>query len=1095
VEKHKRINIKRIAVLNTLLLFIFFGCYHTSQAQTVGPETLSSGFVKKRVLQKTGEMSFNILRIYNYSDSSIFVKPVLNIPDKFAVFSTSFIDKVIAPGDTVSLPFSIRIPSEANAIIDHNIIFQGFSKQNKLIVEDTFFIQAQPFHKWDIAIPEKRNFFYPGRNKADFEVIVKNDGNVSEQINLEIRPDKKLTVETGGRPELLHSLTLPANSDTTLHFTASYSYDKKRVFDISRVQVIATGDEIELYNGIIIEKYTDTYAPLKINKNLPHSIEFGLRTFKQNDEILPFLNANGVSEYKNDASFRYSFTYHDLTETENIIGNSYYQFLYNRKQLNVGVGAFSSSLGRNLYSRNCLMFSNEIELTKTTKMKGYGSVGYVDPKTSAGLGYAYEKNDFKMETAIAYDMDILRKTNTGSFMHRFHEIKLHPKHSISSTIYSYYEQHNTENPYSQLGVAYDLLYTALLSERFTLSLANRYGSPDIPGSQMGLFSLNLLSKYYLSNNTNYFALHLNNSSKNYYIIDADGVRLPDVSLLDKYANLFYYSYTKPNFKWSFGPSVELYKSENPLIGLGKTKDFNMQKYRLEYRARLGKSFSFALKGGLSRESDDFASNQYSDKYDFHFLGEYNNSGYGVRISYDYGPMVNTGLYQYALDAGSNAVIVTPFVLKNYLGGLIGVTLFTNFTYRIDQEYKSLNVNPKVETYIINDYYFVVGGTYNYVQQVFNERTYSNSFYYLEFTIKKRWGKKGKNNRDREFKRMKVLMFQDDNGNGEKDPGEKGVPFVKTRILLKSTPDKEAREGLPVDITLLSNESGYSTFNKIPLGYYEIFIAPLSDLNEYFYVSHSIESVELIDNMVYEIPFQKARKITGQINIKRRKFIKEEEEGMDLKNIRVTAYNQEGHSYSAFTDAQGRFVMNAPGGLTYFVRIENIFGSTFKILQNDIKINLSDEILKPIIFNVSEANKAIKIKKSSSSKDLAQKKKIQKIKVLSGEVYGASNKKKRVDKNSTPDFEIDKLADGDHEMVVGKFYVIVGSETERTEALKILKIHREMGVNAFIGLNDYNGRYYIFTNFFDRRQDTSNEIRQLKNIKVKNADVFEMTTEP
>ena len=152
-------------------------------------------------------------------------------------------------------------------------------------------------------------------------------------------------------------------------------------------------------------------------------------------------------------------------------------------------------------------------------------------------------------------------------------------------------------------------------------------------------------------------------------------------------------------------------------------------------------------------------------------------------------------------------------------------------------------------------------------------------------------------------------------------------------------------------------------------------------------------------------------------------------------------------------------------------------------------------MKPIIFNVSEANKAIKIKKSSSSKDLAQKKKIQKIKVLSGEVYGASNKKKRVDKNSTPDFEIDKLADGDHEMVVGKFYVIVGSETERTEALKILKIHREMGVNAFIGLNDYNGRYYIFTNFFDRRQDTSNEIRQLKNIKVKNADVFEMTTEP
>lgn len=1040
-------------------------------------------------------MTFNILRIYNLTDSSIFVKPVLNVPDKFAVFSTSFADKEIAPGDTVSIPFSIRVPSEAIAIIDHNIIFQGFSKQNKLIVEDTFFIQAQPFHKWNVLIPDKRNFFYPGRNKAYFEVIIKNEGNVAEQINLEIRPDKKLSVETHGRSALLHLITLPANSDTTLHFTSSYSYDKKRVFDISRVQVIATADDTQVHNGVIIEKYDDTYSPLKINKNLPHSIELGLRTFKNNDEILPFVNANGVSTFTNDATFRYSFTYHDLTENENIIGNSYYQFLYTKKQLNIGIGAFSSSLGRNLYNRNSLMISNEIELTKTSKMSGYGSIGFIEPKTSAGLGYEYEKKDFKMQTSIAYDMDVFRKINTGSFMHRFNEIKLHPKHRISSTIYSYFEQHNIDNSYSQFGVAYDLQYTALLSDRFTVSINNRYGSPDIPGSQMGLFSLNLLSKYYLPNGSNYFALHLNNSSKNYYIIDPEGTRLPDVSLLDKFANLFYYSYAKPNYKWSFGPSVEFYKSENPLIGLGTNKDFNMQKYRLEYRAKLGKFLGFAMKGGLSRESDDYASNEYLSKYDFHFLGEYSNSGYGLRISYDYGPMVSTGLYQYALDAGSNAVIVTPYVLKNYLGGLIGVTLFTNFTYRIDQEYKSLNVNPKVETYVINDYYFVLGGTYSYVQQVFNERAYSNSFYYLEFTIKKRWGKKGKNNRDSDFKRMKVMMFQDDNGNGKKDPGEKGIPFVKTRILLKSTPDKEVREGLPIDITLLSNESGYATFNKIPQGYYEIFISPLSDLNEYFYVSHSIESVELIANMVYEIPFQKARKITGQINIKRRKFIKEEEEGMDLKNIRVTAYNQEGHSYSAFTDDQGRFVMNAPGGLIYFVRIENVFGETFKILQNDIKINLSDEVLKPIIFNVSEANKTINIKKSGSSEALAEKKKIQKIKVLSGEVYDASNKKTRVDKNSSPDFEIDKLADGDHEMVVGKFYVIVGSETERQEALKILKIHREMGVNAFIGLNDYNGKYYIFTNYFDRRQDTPNEMRLLKNIKVKNAEIYEMTTEP
>jgi len=49
-------------------------------------------------------------------------------------------------------------------------------------------------------------------------------------------------------------------------------------------------------------------------------------------------------------------------------------------------------------------------------------------------------------------------------------------------------------------------------------------------------------------------------------------------------------------------------------------------------------------------------------------------------------------------------------------------------------------------------------------------------------------------------------------------------------------------------------------------------------------------------------------------------------------------------------------------------------------------------------------------------------------------------------------------------------------------------------DIIISLNDYTGEYYLFTTYFENRQDTSNEIRKLRNKEVKDAEVFEMTTD-
>ena len=75
-------------------------------------------------------------------------------------------------------------------------------------------------------------------------------------------------------------------------------------------------------------------------------------------------------------------------------------------------------------------------------------------------------------------------------------------------------------------------------------------------------------------------------------------------------------------------------------------------------------------------------------------------------------------------------------------------------------------------------------------------------------------------------------------------------------------------------------------------------------------------------------------------VTRQKFIKKGEESLDLTNIKITAYNKQGNSYSSFTLSDGSFTIFVPRNNTYYVRMGNVFGPGYKIMQNDINITIA-----------------------------------------------------------------------------------------------------------------------------------------------------------
>lgn len=1054
-------------------------------------KAISARFVKPESSLKAGDLSFNIIRVYNHADTAIRIKPILLLPQGWGMLSNPFLDTLIMPGDSISLSFRFRLPGQVSSEIVHSLDFKAYSMKNVQLAQCQALIHSEVYHDWQVELPSQRIFFYPRSNKAKFSLKISNDGNSTEHINLTLEADFKIDINESPDRIVSQIVTLGPYSDTTLDFDVRYKSSENRVFDLSKVQVNASTADKSFSRPLMIEKYSDIYSPLFIDRQLPHEAEIGIRTFSGNREFLPFVKARGFSTFKNNSSFLYNFNYYSVTGNENFLSNSYYTFLYQVQSFKAGIGAFSSPLGRNLYTRSGVMLSNSILLAPWFGMEAFVCQSFFYQKTSGALGYLFKIKKVDLHGSIAYDVDNQEKVNTASTMFQTNLIPLGKNQGISLNLYGYHENNYRYNDYTQSGIAWDINYIGRFWNRLNIQFINNYGSPNIPGPQMGLFNFSLTSTVGLGNGKQNLSIKYVNSSRKYSSYNDEGIKLPEKKLYDQYVTLLFHSSKNPDHIFDIGPSIENYHSNTPASSNSdQYVYYESQKLRLEYKGVIKKNVTLSVKGGLNNITYIDYTEIQQLKYDFHFLGSYSFlGGYSFTASYDYGPMVNTGLYQFANDVENNSLTVGPTVTKSYFQERINLSLFASYIYRFDLKYASLNINPKIETYIARNWYVGVSGTYHYTKQEYHRFVSKSDYTYIEFSVKKKWGKTDFNQWYKDTRSLKIVLFQDDNANGIKDYGEQGIPYVKTRVKLTNAASDNFMERFPVDITLLSNDAGVVIYNRLPVGFYDIQITPLIDLKEYFYVNRSAEKVELSQSTAYYIPFQKATKIQGYINIKREKFIQKGQETIDLANIRVTAYNKQGNSYSAFTLEDGSFTIFVPGDIQYFVRMENVFGSRFKIPKNDILITPVYGSNNEVMFDVVESSRQVAFKKAepASPADTVQQQPL-KIKVLSGKFY-ENKSDTTVDKSALPQFNMPEVPVEEQQLIAGNYYIVFWQETDKELAFRQTKVFRENGFTANFAFDDTLNKYIIYTNYYQSAADAKKEADLLKKAGVNGVQVI------
>jgi hypothetical protein len=1052
---------------------------------------ISVRFVKSESFLKAGDLSFNIVRAINNTDTAVRIKPILLLPQGWGMLSSPFLDTLISPHDSISLSFRYRLPGKVSSEVLHYLDFKAYSMKNELLAACQSVVHSEVYHEWSVTLPTQRIFFYPRSNDAKFGITVQNNGNATEHINLTIESDENIVINEKIDKVQSRMLTLGPYTDTVINFDIRYKSSENRVFDMSRVQVKASTPESSFSRPMLIEKYSDIYTPLFIDRQLPHEAELGIRTFTGNTKFLPFVKARGFTTFKNNSSFIYNFNYYAVTANENFLSNSYYTFLYQFQSFQAGIGAFSSPLGRNLYTRSGVMLNNSIKLAPWFGMEAFVCQSFFYQKTSGAIGYLFKIKKVDLHGSVAYDVDNQEKVNTATAMVQTNLIPIGKMQGISINLYGYHELNYRSIDYDQAGIAWDINYIAHFWNRLNLQFINNYGSRDIPGPQMGLLNFSFTPTVGLGDGKQNISVKYVKSSRIYSNYSMEGEKLAENKLYDQYVTLLFHSSQNPNHLFDIGPSIEYYHSWTPVnISSDQYTYYESQKLRLEYRGTIRKQIILSLKGGLNNVTyiDDSEIQQL--KYDFHFMGTYGFlRGYTITASYDYGPMVNTGLYQFANDVRNNSISVGPTINHSYFNERVFFNFFANYIYRFDLKYSALNINPKIETYIAKNWYLVIGGSYHYTKQEYRNFVAKSDYTYIEFSIKKKWGKTDFNQWYKDTRSLKIVLFQDDNANGLKDYGEQGIPFVKTRVKLTNAASDDFMEKFPVDITLLSNDAGVVVYNRLPVGFYDIQITPLIDLKEYFYVNRSAEKVELSQSTTYYIPFQKATKIQGNINIKREKFIQKGQENIDLANIRVTAYNKQGNSYSALTLDDGSFTIFVPGDIEYFVRMENVFGSRFKIPKNDILVTPVYGSKNEVTFDVMESSRQVAFKKAepAAPADTVQQQPL-KIKVLSGKFY-ENKSDTTVDKSAMPQFNMPEVPVEEQQLITGNYYIVLWQETDKELAFRQTKVFRENGFTANFAYDATLKKYCIYTNYYPSAADAKKEADLLKKAGVTGVQVI------
>jgi len=932
-----------------VILFIFL-LKSMLLAQFTSTQNISSKlemkFLKPKIEAAANESFFNILTIKNNSNQIFKGKLRYNAPSGWEILGEKEITINIQKHDSINLPVRIIVSKTVMGEIAYAVIATLNDNNNRPVLSEYCFINVPRISDLHIIAPNNKTLYFDNKtNLAKFQYKILNKGNTNEiiQLNLEGSQDLSISDKKLNEPYVFE-YSVPAHTDTVINIAVKLENDNNIKTFLKLKLKTYTLDSLYQNNLWLskIENYYEHFIPIE-NKcaivELTASDIFSTRTPQYSLMLM------GNILLKKNTDLYYYFRSNTLSNINYYSGTKAYIGVKTPIS-DIKVGTVENIFNEHLY--------------------GYGSVASVNTKKiSVEAHYAYNENllqtfyggQAKFSLFPKADFEIGYTENSIERYRNYTEIimgalnfAIKEKHRFGIKTYLNNTTHAWATPFEKQGYAILGNYTGNF-KNFKAYARVEYGSPDYSGISKGKFILNSNLNYLFKNydflNLSYFKNDQINLS---YIND---VEQPTQKIYYDSYELTYNKYLNKNMGVSFGgilknerfnlpylPAENVYFSTlNPRVMVAFKIKNAFSNFYFKPKIDIGQIITTQEINTKTNPYLTFNVNLYATYKYFGLFGQYRNGPYGIYAQYYY----NT--YEYF----TKWLVVIPTYNRTFFDNLVNVDLRGNYRYDINTKNKYISFATQLQFYLKNSWtirFLTSTSSYSKYDAINNYFIKYNSTYF-EAGIRKEFNCKQPRF---QYYNLKVVFFKDLNGNRKKEPNEPGLRNVLASIERDYSIENNVEKKDFVSIKLLSGGDGTIIYDNIVNGSYLLKYVLIGDMVGNFNREEMTYPFKIEKNDTIFIPYLEDNRIIGKVILNRDPL--SALGNIDVANIRITAEDTHGHSYSALTDKDGEFIIYAPVTDHYIVKINNIFYESFDIEQPEyiVKFNGYKQFEVTFVFN-------------------------------------------------------------------------------------------------------------------------------------------------
>ncbi len=772
---------------------------------------------------------------------------------------------------------------------------QLLDQQRTRIAETTATLRLTGSRMMQAYLPETEIIMPASGQMIQVPVVVKNKGNIPQEVNIVIAYPTELHDETNKSIKV----TVPPFRDTTLYFSrkVTRSMIDLEYLDISMYGVYSSGD----YFGIASASVQGIKSKKKYGRKTLNGygsdrganfVTIGSQnTFSENESYM--LQTKGdYALNKGNIAFSLNIYKWKNSSLPTLINDTWLAFEYKGAGIKVGNIIQNGELSYSGRGAEAYYYTDSLRRTKI--YAGYldKSFNLINDKngsssfgSAAWAGFTRDMGRVRNNTTVSFDQDKYAGTKSVLLVNdatwRLNELLFAAaKVGIANSVAS------DESKESHQSISLGGSINGNLSKMLSISSDNLYASGYYPGTRRGTLALNerlslrlgktTLGAGYMYNylNPEYFLrggtpFRNNNKGSTAEISAARSIGELNLSLAAQYyheaGNWFSNGTTLPGstdaFRLSLGGAFTDRNSRQSIMfkaDIGKYTASFMSGERWQFRANLSYAFRFFRLTANIQKGNFYLSEVFQE-----ITGGKNN----VRLN------------------------IAPAITQTFFNRRLKID--AGLTYYKDFYISSILYNAAAD--------FSLGSTRLFATVQYNTFASSASYRNIQFGLTQLLPQSGKGLLQNKSA-IDLFVFYDNNANGTFDKGDS----IATGYMAS------------FDKTLLvTNKEGKMSYSKLPAGSYKVYFPTQKG----WYGKDELIILSEKETVHLDIPLRQTGTIAGNIAYEFDEILSYAT-AMDLAGQSITATNTEGKTFEARTDDNGRYLLYVPAG-TYTVTVSNV----------------------------------------------------------------------------------------------------------------------------------------------------------------------------